>query len=107
MRKLDANTATITKSDLNEIRQVIKEAEYLRTALDRERKAYDELAASRTHLDAERDAEVRTYREQIAAMQRKERRDKAPHLIAFAEAFRSRQYESDYRVGLRLEWRLF
>ena len=94
----------MTKADLNEIRTAIKEAEHLRTALERERKAYGELSAARASLDAERDAEVRTLR---TALRTKERQEKRPHLIAFAEAANSRQYKGDYRVGLRLEWRLF
>lgn len=104
VKKIDNETATITKTDLNEIRQVIKEAEYLRTALDRERRAYDELSASRAYLDSERDAEVRTLRNALHA---KERQEKRPHLLLFAEAANSRQYTSDYRIGVRLEWKLF
>lgn len=104
VKKIDENTASITKDDLNEIRTVIKEAEQLRTALERERKAYDELTTARSYLDAERDAEVRTLR---AALRAKERQEKLPHLYVFAEGFNSRQYSRDYRVGLRLEWRLF
>lgn len=104
VKKIDENTASITKADLNEIRQTIKEAEYLREALKRERAAYDELAASRAYLDAERDAEVKSLR---SALRAKERKERLPHLIVFAETARSRQYESDYRLGLRLEWRLF
>lgn len=104
VKKIDENTASITKDDLNEIRTVIKEAEQLRTALERERKAYDDLTTARSYLDAERDAEVRTLR---AALRAKERQEKLPHLYVFAEGFNGRQYSRDYRVGLRLEWRLF
>lgn len=106
VRKIDENTASLTKNDLNQIRQTLQEAQYLRTALERERQAYDQLTAARAYLDAERDAQVRTYREQVTAMQRAQRQNKAPHLIAFAEAFKNRKYESDFRVGLRLEWKL-
>ena len=104
VKKIDENTASITKDDLNEIRTVIKEAEQLRTALERERKAYDELTTARSYLDAERDAEVKSLR---SALRAKERKERLPHLIVFAETARSRQYESDYRLGIRLEWRLF
>lgn len=104
LTKINENTATITKDDLNKIRQTIKEAEYLRTALARERAAYDELASARTYLDAERNAEVKSLRDALRA---KEREAKRPHLILFAETQRTRQYESDYRFGIRLEWRLF
>lgn len=103
-KKIDENHVSITKNDLNQIRQAIKEADYLRTALERERRAYDELTTARSYLDAERDAEVRTLR---TALRAKERSEKLPHLYVFAEGFNSRQYKSDYRVGLRLEWRLF
>jgi len=104
LTKINENTATITKDDLNKIRQTIKEAEYLRTALARERAAYDELASARTYLDAERNAEVKSLR---SALRAKERKERLPHLIVFAETTRSRQYASDYRLGIRLEWRLF
>lgn len=103
-KKIDENHVSITKNDLNQIRQAIKEAEYFRTALERERRAYDELSTARSNLDAERDAEVRTLRDALRA---RERETKRPHLIVFAETARSRQYESDYRFGLRLEWRLY
>lgn len=104
MKKIDQNTATITKADLNALKQVIAEAEYLREALARERAAYDQLATARTHLDTAKDAEIRTLRDTLRTKQRQE---KLPHLIVFAETARSRQYESDYRVGLRVEWRIF
>lgn len=104
VKKIDENTASITKADLNEIRQTIKEAEYLREALARERAAYDELTTARSYLDAERDAEVKTLR---SALRAKEREEKRPHVYLFAESFRSREYKSDYRLGVRVEWRLF
>ena len=105
--KLNENEISVTVKDLNEVRYIVKEAQYLRESLLRERKAYDELADQRASYDAERDAETQTLREQVKAMQRKIRSDKTPHLYAFAEAYRSREYTSDYRVGIRLEMKLF
>lgn len=105
--KLNDNEASLTKADLNAIRNVLKETEYLKQAIERERQAYDRLAASRAYLDAERDAETATLREQIKAMQRQKKQDALPHLYAFAEGFASRERNSDYRIGLRMEWKLF
>lgn len=105
--KLNANEASLTQEDLNHVRNALREAEHIKRSLQLEREAYDRLATARAYLDAERDAETATLREQIAAMQRQKKQDALPHLYAFAEGFASRERNSDYRVGVRLEWRLF
>ncbi|WP_198004599.1 hypothetical protein [Pyramidobacter piscolens] len=105
--KLNDNEASLTQEDLNNVRNALREAEHIKRSLQREREAYDRLAASRAYLDAERDAETATLREQIKAMQRQKKQDALPHLYAFAEGFASRERNSDYRIGLRMEWKLF
>ena len=95
------------RQDLNEIRQVLQEAQYLREALRLEREASDRLTAARAAHDASRDTETALLKSALTAAQRQIRSDKAPHLIAFAEAYKDNEYDRDYRIGVRLEWKLF